>query len=207
MRCLLLALTITGAIGSPCLDTTGTTFPDPEDCGRFYMCHNGFVVGHMTCPDGLLWNSDLNHCDWPSNVDCRDKADRLADAVSVCEALGARLAEIGTEEESAAVVSLAVDAMTGNGDQLDYWLGAEEVAGEWRWLSGATMEFTNWWGGAPDGPGMGGLKGGCIQLLRRGNTEPRTLDSFYWARAATNAACTNKDGDNGVICEMEAISR
>ena len=24
------ALTITGAIGSPCLDTTGTTFPDPE---------------------------------------------------------------------------------------------------------------------------------------------------------------------------------
>merc|ERR1719350_86227 len=198
MRRLLLALTITGAIGSPCLDTTGTTFPDPEDCGRFYMCHSGFVVGHMTCPDGLLWSSDLNHCDWPSTVDCRDdlpscpedwtlagntcyylsrdKADRLADAVSVCEALGARLAEIG----------------------------AEEVAGEWRWLSGAAMEFTNWWGGAPDGPGMGGLKGGCIQLLRRGNTEPRTLDSFYWARAATNGACTNKDGDNGVICEMEA---
>ena len=110
------------------------------------MCHNGFVVGHMTCPDGLLWNSDLNHCDWPSNVDCkddipscpenwtlagntcylisRDKADRLADALSVCEALGASLVEIGTTEESAAVVSLAVASMTGGGDQLDYWLGA-----------------------------------------------------------------------------------
>ena len=49
---------------------------------------------------------------------------------------------------------------------------------------------------------MGKLKGGCIQLLRKGATSPGNLDSYYWARAATNAKCTNNDNDNGVICEM-----
>lgn len=49
---------------------------------------------------------------------------------------------------------------------------------------------------------MGKLKGGCIQLLRKGSTSPGNLDSYYWARAATNAKCTNNDNDNGVICEM-----
>ena len=43
---------------------------------------------------------------------------------------------------------------------------------------------------------MGKLKGGCIQLLRKGSTSPGNLDSYYWARAATNAKCTNNDNDN-----------
>merc|ERR1711913_244537 len=72
----------------------------------------------------------------------------------------------------------------------------------WQWLSGAAMEYTNWWGEGPDDDTMGNLKGGCIQLLRKGATSPGNLDTFYWARAATNAKCTNNDGDNGVICEM-----
>ena len=50
---------------------------------------------------------------------------------------------------------------------------------------------------------MGNLKGGCIQLLRRGNTKPGKLDTFYWARAADNPTCTQGDSDNGVICEMK----
>ena len=72
----------------------------------------------------------------------------------------------------------------------------------WQWLSGASMEYTNWWGEGPDEDTMGSLKGGCIQLLRKGATSPGNLDTYYWARAATNAKCTSNDGDNGVICEM-----
>merc|ERR1712203_1337661 len=72
----------------------------------------------------------------------------------------------------------------------------------WQWLSGAAMEYTNWWGEGPDEDTMGNLRGGCIQLLRKGATNPGNLDSYYWARAATNAKCTNNDSDNGVICEM-----
>merc|ERR1719385_239910 len=72
----------------------------------------------------------------------------------------------------------------------------------WQWLSGAAMEYTNWWGEGPDEDTMGNLKGGYIQLLRKEATSPGNLDTYYWARAATNAKCTNNDGDNGVICEM-----
>ena len=38
-------------------------------CQRLWdMCRNGDVVGHMNCPDGLLWNTDLLTCDWPRSV-------------------------------------------------------------------------------------------------------------------------------------------
>merc|ERR1712032_1354052 len=56
---------------NPCQNDEDVYFPDPEDCGRFYMCVDGSVVGHMSCPDGLLWNTDLLTCDWPRNVECK----------------------------------------------------------------------------------------------------------------------------------------
>merc|ERR1711874_790338 len=246
---------------NPCQNNEDVYFPDPEDCGRFYMCVDGSVVGHMNCPDGLLWNSDLLTCDWPRNVDCkpscpegwssagdacyflsREVVKKFSDAQEFCQNMGANLVEINSAEENAIVVGLAEAARSGKNDGLDYWLGGFELAevsevsseksdeeeeeGEeeeeeedeedddesdsssqesdhlWQWLSGAPMEYTNWWGEGPDDSGMGKLKGGCIQLLRKGATSPGNLDSYYWARAATNAKCTNNDNDNGVICEM-----
>merc|ERR1711971_780546 len=56
---------------NPCQNDEDVYFPDPEDCGRFYMCVDGSVVGHMSCPDGLLWNNELLTCDWPRNVECK----------------------------------------------------------------------------------------------------------------------------------------
>ena len=35
----------------------------PADCSWFYECVDGLVVGHIECPDGLLWNQDLLTCD------------------------------------------------------------------------------------------------------------------------------------------------
>merc|ERR1711936_163752 len=256
---------------NPCQNNEDVYFPDPEDCGRFYMCVDGSVVGHMNCPDGLLWNSDLLTCDWPRNVECkpscpegwssagdscyflsREVVRKFSEAQEFCANMGATLVEINSAEENAIVVGLAEAARSGKNDGLDYWLGGIELAevsevsseesdeeddeedeggeeededvkmGEedeeeeddesdsssqesdhlWQWLSGAPMEYTNWWGEGPDDEGMGKLKGGCIQLLRKGATSPGNLDSYYWARAATNAKCTNNDNDNGVICEM-----
>merc|ERR1712212_243667 len=210
----------------------------------------------MSCPEGLLWNTDVLTCDWPRNVECkpgcpegwssvgdscyflsREVVKKFSDAQEFCQNMGARLVEINSEEENAIVVGLAEAARSGKNDGLDYWLGGFELAevsevsseesdeeGEeeeeeeeesseedsssqesdhvWQWLSGAAMEYTNWWGEGPDDDTMGNLKGGCIQLLRKGATSPGNLDTYYWARAATNAKCTNNDGDNGVICEM-----
>merc|ERR1712062_744866 len=207
---------------NPCQNDQDVYFPDREDCGRFYMCRNGEVVGHMNCPDGLLWNTDLLTCDWPRNVECtpgcpegwssvgdscyflsRERVGKFSAAQEFCSNMGARLVEINSAEENDAIVGLAEAARSGNNDGLDYWLGGFELAEEsdhlWQWLSGAPMEYTNWWGEGPDDSGMGKLKGGCIQLLRKGATSPGNLDSYYWARAATNVKCTNNDNDNGVI--------
>merc|ERR1711953_830702 len=169
---LLSAVALTGA--NPCQNDQDVYFPDREDCGRFYMCRNGEVVGHMNCPDGLLWNTDLLTCDWPRNVECtpgcpegwssvgdscyflsRERVGKFSADQEFCSNMGARLVEINSAEENEAIVGLAEAA-----------------------------------------------RGGCIQLLRKGATSPGNLDSYYWARAATNAKCTNNDGDNGVICEM-----
>ncbi|XP_055522436.1 peritrophin-1-like [Wyeomyia smithii] len=68
------------------LATTGVTLADSEcppihdplysvylrhesDCSKFYQCSNG-VPMELQCPSGLLFNDQLNVCDWPSHVDC-----------------------------------------------------------------------------------------------------------------------------------------
>ena len=181
-------------------------------------------MAHMICPAGLSWSSSHAGCQPSANVNCRneikcpkgwtlfgdscyllsrDQVSTLADAAAVCESHGSKLVEINTEEENLYLIEMAEAAMVSNGDQLDYWVGAMETESGWMWLSGAPMAYSNWWGGSPNGDQMGGLNGGCVQFLRKGKTVPGTLDTFYWARANTNEACTNKDGDNGLICEME----
>merc|ERR1712038_909206 len=222
MRSLAIVLLSTVALtrANPCQNDQDVYFPDREDCGRFYMCRNGEVVGHMNCPDGLLWNTDLLTCDWPRNVECtpgcpegwssvgdscyflsRERVGKFSAAQEFCSNMGARLVEINSAEENDAIVGLAEAARSGKNDGLDYWLGGFELAevsevsseesdeedeeedegeeededvkmgeeeeeGEddeedeeddesdsssqesdhlWQWLSGAPMEYTNWW--------------------------------------------------------------
>ena len=45
----------------------GTYLPNPRDKGSFYMCHDGVPVLHQ-CPDSLVFNPEINVCDWPRNV-------------------------------------------------------------------------------------------------------------------------------------------
>ncbi|KAL0870676.1 hypothetical protein ABMA27_005623 [Loxostege sticticalis] len=43
-----------------------------EKCHKYYICDNGKpVVRH--CPANLFFNPKKDQCDWPENVDCRDK--------------------------------------------------------------------------------------------------------------------------------------
>merc|ERR1719430_2872253 len=50
-------------------------FPNPDDCGSYYMCDAGGVPQLMNCPSNLSWNPELNVCDWPENVDCQASGD------------------------------------------------------------------------------------------------------------------------------------
>merc|ERR1712156_511127 len=70
---------------NPCQNNEEVYFPDPEDCSWFYECVDGSVVGHIKCPDGLLWNNDLNTCDFPWNTECHTGG---SDGESVCQQHG-----------------------------------------------------------------------------------------------------------------------
>lgn len=47
-------------------------FPYPDNCAEFYHCSEG-VAYLKTCPQGLLFNINLDSCDHPGNVDCGDR--------------------------------------------------------------------------------------------------------------------------------------
>merc|ERR1712088_820746 len=49
---------------NPCLNNEDVFFPDPADCSSFYECVDGDLVGHMKCPDGLLWDNNQQNCVW-----------------------------------------------------------------------------------------------------------------------------------------------
>nr|AHH02588.1 chitin-binding protein [Holotrichia parallela] len=60
-----------GAVGS-CPEVDGeedVLLPDAENCAIFYKCAYGAAV-LQACPSGLYFNSKLDVCDWPENVDC-----------------------------------------------------------------------------------------------------------------------------------------
>merc|ERR1711957_181099 len=40
-------------------------------CNSFYQCANGHQYEDQECPEGLMYNSDKEYCDYPDNVDCR----------------------------------------------------------------------------------------------------------------------------------------
>ena len=53
--------------GNPCENTHDTDVPDPEDCRCFYQCDFGGILGHICCPDGLVFNPNTLVCDYPSS--------------------------------------------------------------------------------------------------------------------------------------------
>ena len=45
---------------------------DPKDCRVYYECSDG-KAEKQTCPGDLLWNSDFQTCDAPSQSPCHKK--------------------------------------------------------------------------------------------------------------------------------------
>ncbi|KAL1139154.1 hypothetical protein AAG570_009214 [Ranatra chinensis] len=44
------------------------TFPHPDDCQKFYICRNGVIPQHGSCPAGAVYNEETFKCDEPQNV-------------------------------------------------------------------------------------------------------------------------------------------
>ena len=47
----------------------------PGICNAFYQCSNGIWWDKQYCPDGLLFNPEVDVCDWPENVECDGQKD------------------------------------------------------------------------------------------------------------------------------------
>ncbi|XP_013782871.1 uncharacterized protein LOC106467097 [Limulus polyphemus] len=71
---LLLGVTITQGKRKPSFDCPEEfgSFPDKEDCTKYYVCVFG-EVNPERCSGGLMFNTELETCDWQRNieVDCR----------------------------------------------------------------------------------------------------------------------------------------
>jgi len=47
---------------------SGKPFQNPDDCGSFYQCSNGYRTSQNCAPEGTVFNPTLSVCDWPENV-------------------------------------------------------------------------------------------------------------------------------------------
>merc|ERR1712021_302128 len=128
-----------------------------------------------------------------------NKPGTFTQALSACQEMDAYLVEIESKAEDDFIIEKALSLASGNGDGLDYWIGAQDSDGDgvWNWAtSGKPLVYTNWW------TDHGNLNSTCVQLLKNGRTSPKKLDSFYWTMAAGNYNQKDcKDGDNSIICE------
>jgi len=139
-----------------------------------------------SCPEGWVAGGDSCYLLSRSRVTSQAKAQQI------CSDLGGSLVEIESEAENALVAGLAKEAETWLLDTVDYWIGAVEKDGEWSWLSGSPLSWSNWYAGE----GEKGF-GGCAQLEEKRGT-------FYFTRADTGPMCFLPDLDNGYICEQPA---
>ncbi|CAL4157064.1 unnamed protein product [Meganyctiphanes norvegica] len=62
-------------ISAKCPAENGETpiyFPDPDDCSKFCECCCGDAYDY-SCPSGLYWDTHLNICNWPNQVECESR--------------------------------------------------------------------------------------------------------------------------------------
>ncbi|ESO95368.1 hypothetical protein LOTGIDRAFT_232054 [Lottia gigantea] len=52
-----------------CSNLKDGSYPDlQQHCASYFTCHAGYYLGHNFCPGGTVYSSELNNCDWKSDV-------------------------------------------------------------------------------------------------------------------------------------------
>jgi len=59
----------------PVCNEDGQTFAHPLNCDWYYQCQSKVAVA-MKCECGFLYNTKHNVCDYPCNVDCKNRVNR-----------------------------------------------------------------------------------------------------------------------------------
>ena len=61
-----------------CEDKKVGDYADPDKCDGYISCDRAGIAREMPCPLGLVFNPDLDQCDWPENVDCEAGSEELS---------------------------------------------------------------------------------------------------------------------------------
>ena len=55
----------------------GILIQDPKDCGKFYVCtkdiYGQWIKYEFDCPGNFFFNEEIQVCDWPFNVNCKNR--------------------------------------------------------------------------------------------------------------------------------------
>ena len=68
----------------PVCNEDGQTFAHPLNCDWYYKCQ-GKVAVPTKCACGFLYNTKHNVCDYPCNVDCKNRAKRATQTKTFCQ--------------------------------------------------------------------------------------------------------------------------
>ncbi len=82
-----------------------------------------------------------------------DEAHDLAGALELDGKAG-YLATVTSASESQFIVEHVVDGLVNPSILDQYWLGGQDVGGQWGWITGELWEYTNWTSGEPNNPGV-----------------------------------------------------
>ena len=64
--CLIATILLCLSAAPDCLNAEdGTHYPDYDDCAKFYICSNG-IAYHFECSGNLVYNHDIQACDYSS---------------------------------------------------------------------------------------------------------------------------------------------
>ena len=136
---------------------------------------------------------------------CYENGMTWDEAEAYCEQKGGHLVTITSFDEQAVVYSL----MKSEGTKNNYWIGADKSdgSGEYKWLTGEKMTYTNYKGGYTDNY--------CNQedaLMMYRNDNPRIggYCSGYWNDLNRNGTCMGESffglNNMGFICEWDNVN-
>ena len=126
-----------------------------------------------------------------------------SDAKRICEERGGHLVTITSEEEQNFVTSLIEE-----GKMNQYWLGGQRSDKEYVWITGESMEYSNWDKGEPNG--IENNNEYCAEILNKANPAVSGSQRFKWNDVNnSNTVSGETDFFNtdlvGFICEYDSI--
>ncbi|XP_072018636.1 uncharacterized protein [Amphiura filiformis] len=197
-----------------CAGKENGLYPDPEDCMKFYACSdNGQSEFHISCDTNLVFKIIFQRAMKDGaefNNECylfqhSDEYVSYVDAKTQCSLLDAQLAVIHSQEEQDFIAANIHEDP--NNELHSYYIGLDdiEIEGQFQWVDGTPLDFTDWKQGEPNNRANNiGNGEDCVGLwASRGgiwNDNPCTRLNPYICEKSLANECLSNPCHNGGVC-------